>query len=84
MLISGPTDKEIILTIQLDLSVLKRGRKVCQSKHMEERLNQPSLAVDTAGVMSQGMQEASRSWKRQGNCFSPRTSPRTNTALLTR
>lgn len=69
------------------IKVLKsrRGRQKsspCWHDVMRQGLVLPFLALEMEGAMSQGMQAASRSWKRQENRFSPRSSRR-NAALPT-
>lgn len=41
---------------------------------LQERLNQPLLALKTEGVMSQGVWVPPRGWKKQGNRFPPKAS----------
>ena len=63
---------------------LGRGRQKSQNRELAswERLDNHCWLWRWKGAMSQGMQAASKSWKRQGNGFSPSVSRR-NTALLT-
>ena len=55
-----------------------QGRRCDDRRRSErERLEDATLLTlkMEEGSMSQGMQTASRSWKGQGNAFSPRASP---------